>query len=102
MRTLILLAVLLPTVALAQSPPADVTYCNRLASLYVYYIGRSEAGPFDDLRRGSIDNQVATSQCNQGRTADALEGSVRESALSRRARVLAHTLAAVSRARLVR
>jgi hypothetical protein len=72
MRTLVLLAVLLPTVALAQSPPADVTYCNRLASLYVYYIGRSEAGPFDDLRRGSIDNQVAASQCNQGRTAEAI------------------------------
>ena len=52
MRTLILLAVLLPTAALAQATPAQITpgqsnptdlvYCNRLADLYVYYIGRSE------------------------------------------------------------
>ena len=72
MRILVLLAVLLPTVALAQSPPADVAYCSRLAALYVHYIGRSEAGPYDDVRRGSLDNQVAASQCKQGRTAEAI------------------------------
>ena len=72
MRTLVLLAVLLPSVALAQSPPADVNYCNRLASLYVHYIGRSASGPYDDVRRGSLDNQVAASQCNEGRTTEAI------------------------------
>ena len=70
--TILLLAVLLPVTAFAQGSPTDVAYCNRLAALYVHYIGRSEAGPYDDVRRGSLNDQVAASQCNQGRTAEAI------------------------------
>lgn len=70
--TLLLLALLLPTAALAEGSPNDVAYCNRLADLYVHYIGRSEAGPYDDIRRGSNDTQVAASQCRQGITATAI------------------------------
>jgi hypothetical protein len=72
MRTLILLAVLLPTAALAQSTPADTVYCNRLADLYTYYIGRSETSTNYDPRRGSNDTQVAAAQCRQGITAEAI------------------------------
>jgi hypothetical protein len=60
---ILVLAGLVPGAALAQSPATDVTYCRQLAALYVHYIGRSEAGPYDDVRRGSLDNQVAASQC---------------------------------------
>lgn len=67
MRTLLilLLAGLAPTAALAQSssPASDVAYCQRLAALYVHYIGRSEYSPYEDQRRGSLDNQVAANQC---------------------------------------
>jgi hypothetical protein len=73
MRTIIfLLAALLPAAALAQSSPPDVVYCNRLADIYVHYLGRSEAGPYDDQRRGSLDTQVAASQCRQGITVTAI------------------------------
>jgi hypothetical protein len=66
MRTLFALLVmgLAPAAALAQSSPAsDVAYCQRLAALYVHYIGRSEYSPYEDQRRGSLDNQVAANQC---------------------------------------
>ena len=71
-------AVALPTQAFAQSPPAgpapqiDIAYCQALAATYVHYIGRSEASPYDDVRRGSLDGQVAASQCVPGRTAEAI------------------------------
>ena len=70
--TIFFLAVLLPAAALAQSSAADVVYCNRLADLYVHYLGRSEASPYDDLRRGSLDTQVAAAQCRQGITVTAI------------------------------
>jgi len=89
MRLTLLLAVLLPTTALAQSLAADVVYCNRLADIYVQYIGRSEASPIDDVRRGSLDTQVAAAQCRQGITAPAipvLERSLRSNGFSLPAR----------------
>jgi hypothetical protein len=70
--TAFLLALLLPTAALAQSSAADVVYCNRLADLYVHYLGRSESSPYDDLRRGSLDTQVAAAQCREGITVTAI------------------------------
>jgi hypothetical protein len=70
--TIFLLAVLLPASALAQSTAADVVYCNRLADLYTHYIGRSEGGTYDDVRRGSLDTQVAAAQCRQGITVTAI------------------------------
>jgi hypothetical protein len=80
MRTLFLLAALLPATAFAQSAapstaqstPADFAYCNRLADMYVHYLGRSEASPYDDIRRGSLDTQVAAAQCREGITAPAI------------------------------
>ena len=70
--TIFLLAALLPVAAFAQSSAADVVYCNRLADLYIHYLGRSEAGPYDDQRRGSLDTQVAAAQCRQGITVTAI------------------------------
>jgi hypothetical protein len=63
---------LLPATAIAQPSPADLTYCNRLADSYYRYIGRSEASPIDDVRRGSLDTQVAAAQCREGKTAQAI------------------------------
>ena len=65
-------AVALPTVAFAQSPQSEMAYCQTLASTYERYIGRSEFGPRRDVRRGSLDGQVAASQCVPGRTAEAI------------------------------
>ena len=64
--------VALPAVAFARSPQDEMAYCQALASTYVHYIGRSEASPYDDVRRGSLDGQVAASQCVPGRTAEAI------------------------------
>ena len=67
-----LVAFLLPATAFAQPTAADFAYCNHLADLYVKYIGRSEASPYEDVRRGSLDTQVAAAQCRQGITAPAI------------------------------
>lgn len=77
--TLPLLAVLLvPVAAFSQASPNDVAYCNRLADLYIHYIGRSEASPYDDVYRGSNDTQVAAAQCRQGITGPAIPVLERE------------------------
>src|SRR4051812_39498266 len=73
MRTLMIVAAtaaLMPGIAGAQVRN-DVAYCRQLAATYEYYIGRSEKSAFDDLRRGSLDGQVAASQC-QSSTPDAI------------------------------
>lgn len=64
--------VLAPAIAFGQASPNDVAYCNRLADLYVHYIGRSEWSPYADIHRGSNDTQVAAAQCRQGITAPAI------------------------------
>ena len=66
------LGAVLPAAAFAQSPQSDIGYCKELAARYVHYIGRSEAGPYHDIRRGSLDGQVASVQCQQGQTAEAI------------------------------
>jgi hypothetical protein len=65
-------AATVPTTAFAQSPQDEIAYCQALASTYVHYIGRSETSPYNDVRRGSLDGQVAASQCVPGRTAEAI------------------------------
>lgn len=65
-------AATLPAVASAQTVQSDVAYCQALASTYEYYIGRSEFSTDRDVRRGSLDGQVAASQCVPGRTAEAI------------------------------
>ncbi len=74
MRTALLLfvALLLPAAALAQSPPADLAYCNRLADLYERYIGRNEFSPNRSFGRSSLDGDVASAQCRQGRPEPAI------------------------------
>jgi hypothetical protein len=70
MRTaILLLAVLLPAAALAQSPAGDVAYCNRLADTFERYIGRNEFSSNRSIGRGSLDGDVAVAQCRQGNTA---------------------------------
>ena len=69
MRTItFLLTVLLPAAALAQSAAADVVYCNRLADIYVHYLGRWKYGTDRGGGTGSVDNEVASAQCRQGIT----------------------------------
>ena len=63
---------LAPAVAFGQASPKEVDYCNRLADLYVHYIGRSSSSPYDDVVRGSNDTQVAAAQCRQGITGPAI------------------------------
>src|SRR4051794_8940722 len=61
MRTLLLLVpvlLLLPATVFAQSPAADLAYCNRLADLYERYIGRNEFSPGRSFGRGSLDGDV--------------------------------------------
>ncbi|CAN5516464.1 hypothetical protein BH10PSE6_BH10PSE6_32980 [soil metagenome] len=72
LATVLLAGALLPAMAIAQSSPADLAYCNRLADSYYRYIGRSESSPIDDVRRGSLDTQVAAAQCREGKTAQAI------------------------------
>jgi hypothetical protein len=70
---------MLPALASAQTR-SDVGYCEQLASTYQYYIGRSESSAHHDVRRGSLDAQVASTQC-RARTADSirvLEQSLRD------------------------
>jgi hypothetical protein len=65
--------VLGPVAASAQSSagasPADVAYCNRLTDVYERYIGRNEFSPNREFGRGSLDGDVASSQCRQGNPA---------------------------------
>jgi hypothetical protein len=74
MRIMLLpVAILLaPAVAFGQASPNDVDYCNRLADLYVHYIGRSEFDPYHAIYRGSNDTQIAAAQCRQGITGPAI------------------------------
>jgi hypothetical protein len=64
-------AAFLPIVAAAQGQ-SDVAYCRQLAGTYEHYIGRSEKSAYEDVRRGSLDAQVAATQC-QSRTAEAIQ-----------------------------
>ena len=63
---ILLLAVLLPTAASAQSSPADLAYCQRLVAVYERYIGRNEFSSNREFGRGSLDGDVASAQCRAG------------------------------------
>jgi hypothetical protein len=64
----LLLAVLSPAVASAQSP-SDVAYCHRLVELYDRYIGQPDYGSVRGTNPGGTDSQVAAAQCRQGNPA---------------------------------
>ena len=62
---------MIPSLAAAQAPREEVAYCRQLAHSYEHYIGRSEKSPDHDIRRGTLDAQMAAAQCDS-RTADAI------------------------------
>ncbi|MBN9088046.1 MAG: hypothetical protein J0J01_14135 [Reyranella sp.] len=75
MRTILplfLTLLLLPATAFAQAPAPDLAYCNRLADLYERYIGRNEFSSNRSFGRGSLDGDVASTQCRSGRPEQAI------------------------------
>lgn len=72
MRAAVFLLVLLPATAFAQASPDDVAYCNRLADLYDRYLGQSDNSPQRDNIANSLDGQVASVQCREGKPSGAI------------------------------
>lgn len=66
-------AVCLPLAARAQqaSRAADQQYCAQLSTLYVRYVGRSEAGPNAPVRP-DVNGGVALAKCREGDAAAAI------------------------------
>lgn len=60
----------LPLAAQAQvqtsSLNADRDYCRRLGAVYEHFLGKSNASPYGDYRRGPLSAQVAVTQCDTG------------------------------------
>lgn len=78
-RSLHLMAVgllALPLAAQAQVPtPAvnvDRDYCRRLGAVYEHFLGKSNASPYGDYRRGPLSAQVAVTQCDTGDVNEAI------------------------------
>jgi hypothetical protein len=73
-NALSLLALLLPMSAFAQAgaSPGDIAYCNRLADLYDRYLGQSDNSPWRSTIANSLDGEVASRQCRQGKPASAI------------------------------
>jgi hypothetical protein len=70
---LVLLAgLLLPAAAFAQPAAGDVAYCNRLADLYDRYLGQSDNSPWRSTVANSLEGQVASTQCREGKPASAI------------------------------
>ena len=51
---------------------SDAAYCQALANRYVRYVGHDELSPRRIRDRGSLDAQVAVSQCRSGNPAAAI------------------------------
>ena len=68
----LLLAILLPGAAFAQASPADIAYCNRLADIYDRYLGRSDNSPYPETAGGTLDGEVASVHCREGKPAGAI------------------------------
>ena len=82
-RSLQLMAIALltlPAVAQAQTP-GDRAYCTRLGAVYEHYLGRSNASPYNDTRRGPLSAQFAVTDCQTGNVTEAI--SVLEDQLKR-------------------
>jgi hypothetical protein len=71
-------ASLLPAVASAQTPAADLAYCRALSDIYVRYIGHDFQYGNYARRRANNDAQVAVAKCEQGETAFAIPVLERE------------------------
>lgn len=76
---LVALGISMPVAVFAQpGAQADQAYCDALSNTYVHYVGRSLDTPRRMGERGSLDAQVAVSQCHRGDTADAIPVLERE------------------------
>jgi len=69
---------LLSAVASAQTPAADLAYCQALSDIYVRYIGHDFQYGNYARRRANNDAQVAVAKCEQGETAFAIPVLERE------------------------
>ena len=69
---------LVPAVASAQTPAADLAYCRALSDIYVRYIGHDFQYGNYARRRANNDAQVAVAKCEQGETAFAIPVLERE------------------------
>jgi hypothetical protein len=69
---------LLPAVASAQTPAADLAYCRALSDIYVRYIGHDFQYGNYTRRRANNAAQVAVAKCEQGETAFAIPVLERE------------------------
>jgi hypothetical protein len=68
-----------PAAALAAPlDTSDAAYCQALASRYVRYVGHDDASSRRVRDRGTIDGQVAVSQCRSGNPAAAIPVLERE------------------------
>ena len=77
MRSLQLMAIgalALPLAALARTPTlnTDRDYCRRLGAVYEHFLGKSNASPYGDYRRGPLSAQVAVTQCDTGDVQEAI------------------------------
>jgi hypothetical protein len=76
---LVALGISMPVAAFAQlGPQTDQAYCNALSDTYVRHIGHSFDSPRRERDAGSLDAQVAVTQCHRGDTADAIPVLERE------------------------
>jgi hypothetical protein len=76
---LVALSILMPVAAFAQpGSQADQAYCNALSNTYQQYIGHSLDSPRRMVDQGSLDSQVAVTQCHRGDTADSIPVLERE------------------------
>jgi hypothetical protein len=76
---LVALGISMPVAALAQpGSQADQAYCDALSNTYLRYVGHSEDSHRGEMDGGSLDAQVAVTQCHGGNTADAISVLERE------------------------
>jgi hypothetical protein len=76
---LVALGISMPVAALAQPvAQADQAYCDALRDTYLRYIGHSEDSHRGEFGGGSLDAQVAVTQCHGNNAADAISVLERE------------------------
>jgi hypothetical protein len=70
---LVALGISIPVAAFAQpGAQADQAYCDALSNTYLRYVGHSLDSRRGEMDGGSLDAQVAVTQCHRGDTADAI------------------------------
>lgn len=76
--SILIAAISLPTISLVTAAHAqqvasatDLRYCAQLSTLYVRYVGRSEAGPSTPVKP-DVNGGVALAKCHEGDAAAAI------------------------------